>query len=483
MILNQPTFSLNPPFNSFLSPLFPKTKTPTALSSKDHKETFFCHSPLSHPGSYSPILYLFPSKHPKKPFLQNLSPPSYSNPSHEEDDHVIGDCIVLEEGIFEDPFAQQEFPEKPRKPKPVVVENLVPDDWKEAAKELNMSKRERRQIAQKMEFGSRLAKNKPRVIDMDQYSAYRSEKLSQLKPIVLDKPEGFHENSNDFSRIPDPINDRSDDNGELGLSSNHEGGAELCFSSNDEGGDELSFSSNGGGELGFSSSLRVVPRNPRLELEGGSFDDITEMFNGGYNGREESKEKSQGPRKLLTNEEKVLLNMRVPRLSDATSDKWLPVHTLAVSGQFYLLNALLKHNVDINATDKDGLTALHKSILCKKQAITNYLLRNSANPFVRDDDGATLMHYAVRVASVQTIKILLLYNVDINLSDDYGWTPLHLAVQTRRTDLVKLLLIKGADAKSKNKDGLTPLDICLYSGRDMRTYELLKLLKQLPRSH
>lgn len=33
---------------------------------------------------------------------------------------------------------------------------------------------------------------------------------------------------------------------------------------------------------------------------------------------------------------------------------------------------------------QDGLTALHKAIIGKKQAITNYLLRNSANPFVLD---------------------------------------------------------------------------------------------------
>lgn len=32
--------------------------------------------------------------------------------------------------------------------------------------------------------------------------------------------------------------------------------------------------------------------------------------------------------------------------------KWLPLHTLAASGEFYLVDALLKHNVDINATDK-----------------------------------------------------------------------------------------------------------------------------------
>lgn len=29
---------------------------------------------------------------------------------------------------------------------------------------------------------------------------------------------------------------------------------------------------------------------------------------------------------------------------------------------------------------------------------------------------------------------------------------------------------------------MTPLDLCLHSGRDLRTYELIKLLKQLPKS-
>ncbi|KAJ6930811.1 hypothetical protein NC652_014358 [Populus alba x Populus x berolinensis] len=127
---------------------------------------------------------------------------------------------------------------------------------------------------------------------------------------------------------------------------------------------------------------------------------------------------------------------------------------------------------------QNGWTALHRAIVCKKQAITSYLLRESADPFVRDAEGATLMHYAVQTASAPAIKLLLLYNVDINLQDNDGWTPLHLAVQTQRTDIVKLLLIKRADKTLKNKDGLTPLDLCLSSGRDTRTYELIKLLKQ-----
>ena len=63
-----------------------------------------------------------------------------------------------------------------------------------------------------------------------------------------------------------------------------------------------------------------------------------------------------------------------------------------------------------------------------------------------------------------------------------GWTPLHVAVQARRSDIVKLLLIKGADIEVKNKDGLTPLGLCLYLGREIRTYEVMKLLKEFPLS-
>ena len=38
--------------------------------------------------------------------------------------------------------------------------------------------------------------------------------------------------------------------------------------------------------------------------------------------------------------------------TDYFQGKWLPLHTLAACGEFYLLDSLLKHNVDINAVDK-----------------------------------------------------------------------------------------------------------------------------------
>ncbi|KAH9710756.1 ankyrin repeat domain-containing protein [Citrus sinensis] len=415
--------------------------------SKFHK--LFPSQPLNLPTAATTKLYsLSPlQQEPDYLLLQN-------------EDRVIGDCLVFEEGVFEDPYLENDNVPPPRKPRrsrgkqnvvQVEAENLVPDKWKQVQEELNLTKKEKRQIALQIEFGSRVEKKKQgylplNSLDLKEYLAYKEAKLSQLNPpLVLDKPSTFPTDAKE-----------SEEDRDCGFQDFVNSSSSTC-------------------------TQRVPPKNPKWAVYGRGLDDVSEFFNSGN--YDPPDKKSDGPRrKLFTKEEKVLLNKKLPHLATATSKKWLPLHSLAASGEFYFVDALLKHNVDINAVDKDGLTALHKAIIGKKQAVTNYLLRESANPFVVDEDGATLLHYAVQTASSPAIKILLLYNVDINLQDNDGWTPLHLAVQARRTDIVKLLLIKGADKTLKNRDGLTPLDVCLYSGRDTRTFGMIKLLKQLPTS-
>ncbi|KMT06925.1 hypothetical protein BVRB_6g152620 [Beta vulgaris subsp. vulgaris] len=374
----------------------------------------------------------------------------------EEEEQVIGDCLVFEDGIFEDPYLEEQIssiskttqnPRNTQKATEVIEpQNLVPDEWKQVVEEINLTKKDRRKIAQELEFGSKIEKkNRVRNVNLEEYLKVRNEKLSQLKSLVLDNPPAF--------------------------SSKNRG--------NGEEGEVKSRREN----VISGESSRVEPKNPRWAVYGRGLDDITEFFNNGNYQPSEKTDAKVGRQMLFTKEEKTLLNSKKPKLDVATSQKWLPLHALAASGEFYLLNSLVKYDVDINAADQDGLTALHRAITCKKQAIINYLLRESADPFVCDENGATLMHYAVRTASSQTIKTLLLHNIDINLQDNDGWSPLHLAVQTRRTDIVRLLLMRGADKTLKNKDGLTPLELCLYSGRDTKTYELIKLLKHLPRQH
>ncbi|XP_020217170.1 ankyrin repeat domain-containing protein, chloroplastic [Cajanus cajan] len=357
----------------------------------------------------------------------------------------IGDSVVFEEGIFEDdtvfPNDTDNRPKPRPKKKPVLNtrENLVPDKWRRAQAESIITVNERRKNkrrdlvplrdVKKFDFYNKGKKgSKPfRDINWDEYKASKKDKLKQLNPLLLKNPSTFPVEH----KVPEP-----DFKGE-----------------------------------------RVEPKNPRGVVHGKGLEDVIHFFNSwSYN--PSANITHEGRRKLftITKEEMFLLNKPMPDLAAATSGNWLPLHTLAACGEFYLLHSLLKHNVDINAVDKDGLTVLHKAI-GKKQAITNYLLRNSANPFVQDKEGATLMHYAVQTASTETIELLLLNNVDINLQDNDGWTPLHLAVQTQRPNLVRLLLLKGANKTLRNKDGLTPLDLCLYSGQSFQTYVIIKLLK------
>ncbi|CAN6296631.1 unnamed protein product [Urochloa humidicola] len=384
-----------------------------------------------------------------KPIVLSPSPrPAFSSAFavaavDDDEDVVIGDCLVFDDDAFEEP--DLDLPSSPpppstsrygRKAQPSDGQSLVPEKWRDAEEEINMTKKEKRRISYGLRFGSRLERRAPPAVAApDEFRAYRKGTLQAEREYVADVYRGPMERTPPPEKVEEPPPPEP--------------------------------------------GTRVAPKNPRMGMDVGSLEDIAEFFNSreyAPDGMEDSKS-PKSRQKLFSSEEKILLNKRVPDLEAAASNKWLPLHTLAASGDFYLLDSLLKHNVDINALDKDGLAAIHKAILSKKAAIINYLLRNSANPFIQDKDGATLMHYAVQTACSQTIKTLLLYNVDINRPDDYGWTPLHLAVQTQRTDIVKLLLIKGADRTLKTKDGLTPLELCLRLGHHVRAYELLKLLK------
>ncbi|RDX95576.1 Ankyrin repeat domain-containing protein, chloroplastic, partial [Mucuna pruriens] len=403
---------------------------------------------------FSPLpisISIFPSATTPRRF-QSLNFPTKCNARSENRD--IGDCVVFEDGIFQDDTVFQNDTNlssnrpKRRTRKGAAVnmrENLVPNKWREAQAESIITIHERRKKkirdslplrdTEKMELKSTVQKKGKgplRDINWDEYKASKKAKLTQLNPLLLKNPSTFPVKE----KVPEPL----------------------------------------------FNAHRVEPKNPRELVCEKGLEDVIQFFNSGsYNPNPSANTAHQGRRNLftITKDEVFLLNKRMPDLSAATSrvwkllrigesrlrrGKWLPLHTLAAAGELYLLDSLLKHNVDINAVDKDGLTALHK-VIGKKQTITNYLLRNSANPFVQDKEGATLMHHAVQIASTETIELLLLYNVDINLQDNDGWTPLHLAVQTQRPDLVRLLLIKGADKTLRNKDGCTPLDLCLYSGQ------------------
>ncbi|KAL2505118.1 Ankyrin repeat domain-containing protein [Abeliophyllum distichum] len=184
---------------------------------------------------------------------------------------------------------------------------------------------------------------------------------------------------------------------------------------------------------------------------------------------------------LLSPEERAVLEQnKAPNLEKISTAKWNPLHTFALAGQIKFMDDLLENGYDIDLVDKDGFTALHLAIIGKKEAVISHLLRKGANPQARDLDGAAPLHYAVQVGALQTVKLLIKYKVDVNVADNEGWTPLHVAMQTRNRDIAKILLVNGADKTRRNKNGNSALDLSLCYGKDFKSYDLSKLLKQVP---
>ena len=103
---------------------------------------------------------------------------------------------------------------------------------------------------------------------------------------------------------------------------------------------------------------------------------------------------------------------------------------------------LLKRGVDVNATAKDGITALI---------------------------------VAAGAGSKDVIETLLVRGAKVNQADDNGWTPLMEAAYRDRPDIVKRLIRAGADIKPREKrNGFTAL---MVAARGDKTESVTALIK------
>lgn len=147
-------------------------------------------------------------KCPPRFYFHSTSSSSNSLSAHQsydfEQEHVVGDYIVFEDGNFEDPYLETEVNRKntpPNKPtsnkfNEIESENLIPNPWREVQAELNINKKQRRKIAHEIEFGRKVEKQKQgymplRYVPLDEYKTFREAKLKELSPLVLDNPISF----------------------------------------------------------------------------------------------------------------------------------------------------------------------------------------------------------------------------------------------------------------------------------------------------
>ncbi len=130
-----------------------------------------------------------------------------------------------------------------------------------------------------------------------------------------------------------------------------------------------------------------------------------------------------------------------------------------------MLELLLKHGLDPEATDSKGWTAFLVAAgngdLDAVSLLAPYANVNRVNPV----DGESALSLAVSAADLTMVKHLLNLNCDVNsLNPDNLNTPLHLAARNANGDIVAALLERGANVNDKGDGGgsaVVCLSVCL----------------------
>ncbi|KAF3068216.1 Ankyrin-2 [Trichoderma lentiforme] len=173
------------------------------------------------------------------------------------------------------------------------------------------------------------------------------------------------------------------------------------------------------------------------------------------------------------------------QLSNTFTTRWpnitgLHDHTLlmaaALSGNRGMVEHVLQWNVDVNARDEGGRTALTLCLTSDRLMgakaqdqnvydVVETLLLNGVNPNICDQHGITALHVVSVRGRHELAQLLLRFGALLNVTDMWGITPLERAYSAGNVELVKLLMDFGADTEAWMLGGEPPLTRCIFDGK------------------
>lgn len=129
------------------------------------------------------------------------------------------------------------------------------------------------------------------------------------------------------------------------------------------------------------------------------------------------------------------------------------------------VEGLIAAGVDVDITDRWGISALHLAITPERNAVLRALLAAGADVNIRDANNTTPLMQAALYGYYLSVQLLLQAKAKVNLQDDMGHTALTYAVLAEHVDIVRLLLTAQANVNHKTgvfgfrNTGDTPLII------------------------
>ena len=124
------------------------------------------------------------------------------------------------------------------------------------------------------------------------------------------------------------------------------------------------------------------------------------------------------------------------------------------------VRSLMKENVDVNATQPDGATALAWAVYRDDLETAELLIAAGADLNAANDYGVTPLSLACSNRNATMVTKLLRAGADPNAASLTGETPLMTGARTGNLEVVESLLAHGADVNAKEpRRGQTPFDV------------------------
>ena len=134
-----------------------------------------------------------------------------------------------------------------------------------------------------------------------------------------------------------------------------------------------------------------------------------------------------------------------PNIAHINGDTCLK-HAIDIDCSKDVLHTIIAHGADVNATNKQNVTALLSVCRRRNQEFMYILLNAGADPNIADVDGYTCLHFAVQGRYCkEVIQALIDHGAKVNAANKQSLTALMIACWEGYTYAISLLLDAGAD--------------------------------------
>ncbi|XP_037616577.1 SH3 and multiple ankyrin repeat domains protein 3 isoform X5 [Sebastes umbrosus] len=132
-----------------------------------------------------------------------------------------------------------------------------------------------------------------------------------------------------------------------------------------------------------------------------------------------------------------------------------------------LIKVLRSGGAHLDFRTRDGITALHRAVLCRNSASLTTLLDLGASPDYKDSRGLTPLYHSAMVGGAPyCCELLLQDHATIGMTDENGWQEIHQACRYGNVQHLEHLLFYGADMSSQNASGNSALHLCALYNQD-----------------